>query len=662
MASLGLGDISEALKQVLSASDESSFLQLLEKNLSADSQDVRRATIDTLYDLLTDPTAEDLQSRRTFVLSDTSLTLLPLFLSFFSLAPWSTTSLSLLLAQYAQPKEVVLALDEALRDIEERAVRFDVSDNEDEQGEEPVDDGLNVGELVGQLEVVLKCFVVALPRLPNARSTPTLLNLSDSLLSLLQIIAPECDPAQSRQLLISTSELVSTAWVWSQTTSDKGGEQRHCPRDGSRVADSHLPSQAILTQILFGATYLFGRNVDADLLKSWFFNTFPRLDLHRSNTGADQDRGGIEALEKVLVSRPLGASDPPPNPFPVDSPLPPHPLASSHCLSHSQDTSDTLSIDPSTLLSNLTARSHLSPTSIHTAYASLLLLASSLVLRPESLPAQRPPLDTHMDLLVSALGSGLVDATTTWIWDSVNFADPGDVSLEVGKGLVEVLVPLIAFERDPGTRLALWKLVGALIDKVPRGAAQIDIFQDLLDPSNPFEQIRVETLSLVREQLHKSAQSGSGDESSTPTLFQPSLLTVLPTTAPDLSLSAEQFLSSPEASYLISLLDTLRIFYSLDKAGTSGIRNSEWKDTVLGRLIVPIKERCERWHTELGETSVEQVRPAQGQGQEQEQEQAQGHERHEHEHEHGAMASEEEFLLMRLEDAVGRLQEVLERP
>jgi hypothetical protein len=118
--------------------------------------------------------------------------------------------------------------------------------------------------------------------------------------------------------------------------------------------------------------------------------------------------------------------------------LPPHPLASSHCLTHSQDTSDTLSLDPSTLLSNLTARSHLSPTSIHTAYASLLLLASSLVLRPESLPAQRPPLDTHMDLLVSALGSGLVDATTTWVWDSVNFADPGDVSLEIGKGLVEV--------------------------------------------------------------------------------------------------------------------------------------------------------------------------------------------------------------------------------
>lgn len=306
MASLGLGDISEALKQILSASDESSFLQLLEKNLSADSHDVRRATIDTLYDLLTDPTAEDLQSRRvrrlgspssflvpircsvpvpfstlavvqltrlrqTFVLSDTSLTHLPLFLSSFSLAPWSTTSLCLLLAQYAQPKEVVLALDEALRDIEERAVRFDVSDNEDEQGDAPVDDGLNVGELVGQLEVVLKCFVVgafslissdlvlllrnlrrrlvfddddgnddddhgdvtdapslsiALPRLPNARSTPTLLNLSDSLVSLLQIIAPECDPAQSRQLLISTSELVSTAWVWTQTTSDKGGEQR----------------------------------------------------------------------------------------------------------------------------------------------------------------------------------------------------------------------------------------------------------------------------------------------------------------------------------------------------------------------------------------------------------------------------------------------------
>jgi hypothetical protein len=44
---------------------------------------------------------------------------------------------------------------------------------------------------------------------------------------------------------------------------------------------------------------------------------------------------------------------------------------------------------------------------------------------------------------------------------------------------IQVLCPLIAFERDPGTRLALWKLVGALIDKVPRGAAQIDIFQDV---------------------------------------------------------------------------------------------------------------------------------------------------------------------------------------
>lgn len=136
------------------------------------------------------------------------------------------------------------------------------------------------------------------------------------------------------------------------------------------------------------------------------------------------------------------------------------------------------------------------------------------------------------------------------------------------------------------------------------------------------------------------------------------MLSALPTTSPNLSLPADQFLSSPEASYLISLLDTLRIFFSLDTAGTSGIRSPEWKETVLGRLIVPIKERCEEWHTELGEIRGEEVGPAQGQ--EQEQEQAQGHERQEHEH--GAMPSEEEFLLMRLEDAVGRLQEVLERP
>jgi hypothetical protein len=125
-------------------------------------------------------------------------------------------------------------------------------------------------------------------------------------------------------------------------------------------------------------------------------------------------------------------------------------------------------------------------------------------------------------------------------------------------------------------------------------------------------------------------------------------------------LSAEQFLSSPEASYLISLLDTLRIFYLLDKAGVSGVRSPEWMDTVSKRLVVPIKARCEGWHAELGDKSGEHGGQAQAQGQEQEQ--GQGHEGHDHEHEHGAMASEEDFLLMRLEDAVGRLQEVLEGP
>jgi hypothetical protein len=48
-------------------------------------------------------------------------------------------------------------------------VRFDVSDNEDEDGEQPVDDGLNVGELVGQLEVVLKCLVVGAFSLVSSR-------------------------------------------------------------------------------------------------------------------------------------------------------------------------------------------------------------------------------------------------------------------------------------------------------------------------------------------------------------------------------------------------------------------------------------------------------------------------------------------------------------
>lgn len=76
MDSIGLGEISEELKQVLSASDESSFLELLEKNLSAESHEVRRATIDALYDLLTDPTA-NVQQRRVRWLSLPALSCKP---------------------------------------------------------------------------------------------------------------------------------------------------------------------------------------------------------------------------------------------------------------------------------------------------------------------------------------------------------------------------------------------------------------------------------------------------------------------------------------------------------------------------------------------------------------------------------------------------------
>jgi hypothetical protein len=45
-------------------------------------------------------------------------------------------------------------------------VRFEVSENEDEEGVEPVDDGMEIAELVGELEVVLKCLVIGTLSIP----------------------------------------------------------------------------------------------------------------------------------------------------------------------------------------------------------------------------------------------------------------------------------------------------------------------------------------------------------------------------------------------------------------------------------------------------------------------------------------------------------------
>lgn len=62
------------------------------------------------------------------------------------------------LALICHPREVVLALNEVLQVIRERAEGIDVSDEEDRAREDNVAEDINDDELLVQLTIVVKCY------------------------------------------------------------------------------------------------------------------------------------------------------------------------------------------------------------------------------------------------------------------------------------------------------------------------------------------------------------------------------------------------------------------------------------------------------------------------------------------------------------------------
>jgi hypothetical protein len=72
-------------------------------------------------------------------------------------------------------------------------------------------------------EVLIDIVIV---KLPNKKSTSTLLALSDAISPLLSCLYQTLDVEDARDTLFYLSRLVSNAWKWSETTEDKGGEQK----------------------------------------------------------------------------------------------------------------------------------------------------------------------------------------------------------------------------------------------------------------------------------------------------------------------------------------------------------------------------------------------------------------------------------------------------
>lgn len=88
------------------------------------------------------------------ILSDSVLTLLPLLISIQSDDPALIQRMVDRLLEYSSAKEVIIALHEAIQAIEEKLEAMNLSDEEDLELEEPVDED----EIIEQILLILETY------------------------------------------------------------------------------------------------------------------------------------------------------------------------------------------------------------------------------------------------------------------------------------------------------------------------------------------------------------------------------------------------------------------------------------------------------------------------------------------------------------------------
>ncbi|WWD04259.1 hypothetical protein V865_002327 [Kwoniella europaea PYCC6329] len=444
--------LSKSLHEILSAPEGGeSLASTVEGYLTASESSKTIAVCEILLELLNEGDEASQTDRKQVILSDTSLTYLPLLLP-LSTSITSAKELVCLIAEYSKAREVVLGLTEGIQSIVDRAEGYQVSDDEGDFDDEEI--AVDWPGLIGEYELIIKCLNIAIPRLPNSRSTPTLLSLSESISSSLPILSHQATTKSARVLLKELCGLVNIIWVWVQNTSDKGGgEQR-----------------AILSYMLFESITLLGHKVNAKLTERWFLNNFPKF---QNLPTSDESLEGWEAGQEVLD------------------------LAWS--------TGQTLDFTPSDLVHKIIDPSHLT---VHSSLASLNLLSSQLATQDITtllLSLVSPTLlDDSMPILCVALSGSSVDAGVSYTWAVVHHLSDkkeGTVEYDNASMLLELLVPLTAQHPSSLMRLALFKLIGGIITLQSAVVNKIELFKQLLEPANPFDNIRIQSLSLLRESI-----------------------------------------------------------------------------------------------------------------------------------------------------------------
>ncbi|OCF61888.1 hypothetical protein L486_01551 [Kwoniella mangroviensis CBS 10435] len=446
-----LSSLSRSLHEILKAPQGGeSLASTVEGYLTTAETSTKTAVCDILLELLAEGDEPSQTDKKQVILSDTSLTYLPLLLP-LSTSIISSKELVCLIAEYSKAREVVLGLTEGIQSIVDRAEGYQVSDDEGDFEDEEI--AVDWPGLIEEYESIIRCLNVAIPRLPNSRSTPTLLSLSESVSISLPILSHQATTISARILLKELCGLVNTIWVWVQNTSDKGGEQR-----------------AILFTMLFESITLLGYKVDAKLTERWFLNTFPKF---KNMPTSQESLEGWEAGQEFLD------------------------LAWS--------TGQTLDFTPSDIVHKIIDPSHLT---VHSSLASLNLISSQLATQDimTLLPSLVSPmlLDDSMPILCAALSGSSVDAGVAYTWAIVNYysdSKEGTVEYDNASMLLELLVPLTAQHPSSLMRLALFKLIGGIISLQTSAVNKIELFKQLLEPANPFDNIRIQSLSLLRETI-----------------------------------------------------------------------------------------------------------------------------------------------------------------
>lgn len=143
------------------------------------------------------------------------------------------------------------------------------------------------------------------------------------------------------------------------------------------------------------------------------------------------------------------------------------------------------------------------------------------------------------------------------------------------------------------------KLLGGVIAATPGTDNQIELWKQLLEPFNPFEAVRVQSVSLLREQLASPPQPSplfcaEFRQQLGPILFE------IPTIPEDpLALSFQDFVSSMYAAWFTECCNLLYFIVERDTANTSGIRDKAYLSEVKAKFLAPISSRMSEFKADI---------------------------------------------------------------